>query len=698
MTADADPGAPPRRAVRALRWTVLAVAGLLVALVGVAAVAYARTEVPLPSVDASARVNRILYSDGSELGRVGEQHRIAVPIEQVPQHVRHAVLAAEHRGFYDDPGISLRGIARALLSNARDGEVQQGGSTITQQYAKNAFLGTERTYARKVQEALISVKMTRERSKDEVLEDYLNTIYFGRGAAGIEVASQTYFGKPVRELTTAEGAVLAASIRAPARYDPERHPERARARWQYVVDAMAAQGWLPAAEPVAYPAVLPSTAAPLNNDLSGPKGHVITAVLDELRTTGLADAQLDGGGLEIRTTVRRDAQEAAVAAVQARTGDGADPAALQGALVSVQPGTGAVVAYYGGSTGTGFDYARQGAGNQPGSSFKPFVLAAALEQGISLRSTYDGRSPRTFSGAREVENFGGTSHGRTDLVEATRRSINTIYYELGQVVGPDDVARVAHRAGVATTTPLADPDGTTNGGIALGSYEVSAVDQAVAFATFAAGGRAAAPYLIETVRRGDVELYAARPTAQQAFEEQVAADVTFALRTVVEGGTGTRARLAGGRPAAGKTGTSSDSRDVWFVGYTPQLSTAVWLGHGDNRPVEVGGVEATGGGLAAGVWKAYTDAALAGAPVERFPEPAFVGAPRDGRLYPSPLPSVAPPPPFEEPEPLDLGPLAEPAPAPAPLPAPAPQPAPPPARDRVPEPSSSPLLPVVDAT
>jgi membrane peptidoglycan carboxypeptidase len=689
---DRDGSARPRRWLRALRVGAVTGSLVLLALVVAAFVAYVRTDIPAPSVDATAGVTRMLYSDGAELGRVGGQHRIEVDLEQVPEDVREAVLAAEHREFYSDPGISLRGIARALLTNVRGGEIEQGGSTITQQYAKNAFLGNERTYRRKLQEVLIAVKMTRERSKDKVLEDYLNTVYFGRGAAGIEVASQTYFGKPVSALTPGEGAVLAASIRAPARYDPEVHPKAARERWQYVVDAMVEQGWVEPAAVQQPPAVLPIGAGPVNNDLTGPKGHVMTAVLDELEETGLQPAQLGGGRMEILTTVRRDAQEAAVAAVQARVGDGADPAGLQGALVSVEPGTGAVVAYYGGTNGTGFDFARQGGGNQPGSSFKPFVLAAALEKGISLDSTYDGRSPRRFPGGVEIDNFGGGSFGRVNLLEATRSSVNTVYYELGQVVGPEDVRRLAHRSGVAESSPLAEPDGFTSGMVALGAYEVSVMDQAAGFATFAAGGEAATPYLISEVRQAGETVYRAEVETERAFGEDVAADVTFALQAVVRDGTGKAARLAGGRPAAGKTGTTTDNRDVWFVGYTPQLSTAVWIGYGDNRPIRIGGREATGGGLAAGVWRRYTDAALAGAPVERFADRAGVGAPRDGRKSPSPLPrATRTNPPLEEPQQPSFVPLP-----PREEPADQAQAPPPPPQTREPSrrPEPTPLVPV----
>jgi membrane peptidoglycan carboxypeptidase len=683
---------------RRLSWKRLVLLGglggvLLVLLA--AAVAYARTEIPPPDADTTAAVTRVLYNDGSEMGRVGEQNRILVPVEKVPGHVREAVLAAEDRGFYTEPGISPRGIARALFTNVRGGgDIQQGGSTITQQYAKNAFLTTDRTYTRKVKEILIALKMTRELPKDQILGDYLNTIYFGRGASGIEVAANTYFGKPVEDLTVAEGAVLASVIRSPANYDPESYPERARDRFDYVLDGMVEQGWLDADEraTVTFPEVRPAAEAGRNNDLSGPKGHIITRVLAELEREleerGLEAPQ--SGGLEVTTTISRAAQDAAVAAVQDVVGapseqetEAGEEQGLKGALVSVDPRTGAVLAYYGGGTGTGFDYASQGTGRQAGSSFKPYVLAAALQEGIGLRSTFDGNSPKQFPGIPDgIRNFGDRDFGRVDLLTATQQSVNTAYVELGLEVGPRTVADTAAAAGI--TTPLGGESPT--GGISLGIYDVRVIDQAVAYASFANGGQRVEPYLIASVRQGEDELLAASPQLTRAFDEDVAADTTFALQRVVQNGTGTRARLEDGRPVAGKTGTTSDNFDAWFVGYTPQLSTAVWIGTGRNETIRVEGVrEATGGTISAGIWKSYTDAALAGQPVEQFPPAANVGSTRRAtptrtaapprQTTPPPAPARPPsPPPEPEPEPVEPEPEPEPVePEPPAAPPPAPE-------------------------
>ncbi|MDP9466188.1 MAG: transglycosylase domain-containing protein, partial [Actinomycetota bacterium] len=286
-----------------VRWGRVLLLGFLACVLAVVALVgtvYARTEVPEPNADATAAAVRILYDDGSEMGRVGAQNRIPVSLEQVPEHVQRAVLAAEDRRFYTEPGISPRGIARALLTNVRGGGVQQGGSTITQQYAKNAFLTSERTYSRKVKEVFIALKMSRTLEKDQILEDYLNTIYWGRQASGIAVAARTYFGTDdVSTLTVAQGVVLAASIRSPGNYDPTEDPERAKARWEYVLDGMVEQGWLTEEERAAqvYPAVLAPGQGPRNNDLSGPKGHVIRQVQAELAARGFDEQRLSDGGL-----------------------------------------------------------------------------------------------------------------------------------------------------------------------------------------------------------------------------------------------------------------------------------------------------------------------------------------------------------------------------------------------------------------
>jgi membrane peptidoglycan carboxypeptidase len=622
----------PRRRAR-LRVLLLVLAVPLVLLGGLAAAVWLSTDVPLPGQVRNAEVTVVQYADGSELGRVGTE-RISVPLGQVSLPAQRAVLAAEERGFYSSPGISVRGMARALWVNVRGGEVSQGGSTITQQYVRNAYLSRERTLSRKLREVAVALKLSRSYDKHEVLGFYLDTVYFGRGAYGIEAAARTWFGKPAAELTASEGAVLASLLRSPRAYDPERSPEQARERWRYVLDGMAEQGWLDGpVEAQAYPAVLPRTAAP--DRLGGPGGYLVAQALDEVER-GVPQLRRERGGLIVRTTVEPQAQAAAVAA--ARTLGGDVPAGVYQALVSVQPGTGRIVAEYAGPdyVSRPFNSVTQGTA-QAGSSFKPYVLAAALQRGVSLLSRWDGSSPQRFGDYR-VRNAAGASYGEVDLVEATAQSVNTVYVPLGKRAGLRAVADTAAAMGIRAD--MGRDDGTP--ALSLGITAVSPLDQAAAFATLAAGGLHAQPYLVEQVtdRNGDV-LYTAAPVTRRAVPEDVAADVTHALTHVVSRGTGKAARV-GGRPVAGKTGTTSQNTAAWFVGYTPQLATAVAV-YSERRDVPLRGFagvrEVSGGTLPARAFSRFTAAALQGQPVERFPEPAFVGAVPAQTPSPGPTPS-----------------------------------------------------------
>ncbi|GAC1441796.1 MAG: transglycosylase domain-containing protein [Mycobacteriales bacterium] len=681
--------------------------GFVLLLFLLAVLGYVSTDIPKPSDRATNEASSIRYADGGEIGRLGTDNRKLVPLSAVSDPAQKAVLAAEDRGFYTEPGISPRGIFRALVANLRGGGVQQGGSTITQQYAKNAYLTQQRTFTRKIKEFFISLKLAHKLSKNKILENYLNTIYFGRGASGIEVAANTYFNVHASQLTVAQAAVLASSIRSPAGYDPSRHATRAKDRWNYVLNGMVKKGWLSPSERagVTYPKVLaPGEGGGKANDRSGPNGFVIDQVVEELSRHGFPEDRLAAGGYVVQTTIRQKAQQAAVEAMKALPAPNPkDRSAVQGALVAVRPGTGEVYAYYGGHNGNGgFDYASSGKGVQPGSSFKPFTLAAALDQGIGLGTQVDGSSPQTIGGVVVHNDQGDPPLGQVDLVKATELSVNTAYYNLAKKVGPSSIADIAHRAGIPAGDVLADAGGSPTLGITLGVYRVHVIDQAAAYATFANKGVAAKPFFVKAVRDHDKNtVYAVKQVNNKAFGEDVAADATYAMQQVVATGTGTRAQLTA-RPAAGKTGTTSENTNAWFCGFTPQLAAAVWVGRGDGTPLKgvLGSSDGVyGGTVPAQVWKAFMDATLQGEPVLNFPPRANVGSNSSLTSSPSAGPSSPPPTPSASPvgspsaaattAPTNLTPPTAP-PAPSPV---APQPPPPsqaPPASQAPPPSPAP--------
>jgi membrane peptidoglycan carboxypeptidase len=602
------------------QWLLLVVVGFVL-VVGTFVVLVARTTIPTPSEIASAQASIVYWDDGTtEIGHIGEANRISVPLADVPLDTQHAVLAAEDRGFYDHGGFSITGIARAAWNNVSGGSTQ-GASTITQQYAKNAFLTQQRTWSRKIEELLISVKLETQVSKDQILSDYLNTIYFGRGAYGIQTAAEAYFGTPVRKLDLGESAALAAIIRSPAGYAPENHLDALKGRWNYVLDGMVEQGWITPAQKAAaeFPEFVKAGAT---TRLGGTTGYLLQAVRAELLRRGITEDQIAAGGLRIVTTFDRSAQRSAIQAVRDQVPD-VGAKRLRVGLVAVRPGTGEVIAMYGGA-----DYARNQVNNatqaigQAGSTFKPFALAAATEQGISLDSMWNGNNGIDVDGYRVV-NEGDRSWGRISLLQATEDSVNSVFVQLSKAVGYDSVVDAAERAGIPTRTPALEPVRT----VALGVASPHVIDMASAYATFANRGVSVDPTVLkEVVGANDGTLLASDPTPRQAFSPEVADTVNYALQHVVQDGTGYRAQALG-RPAAGKTGTTNGNLSAWFVGYTPQLSTAVmFVKDGkDGNPVSLaglgGGGSVTGGNYPARVWTAFMQGALSAEPVEQFASP-----------------------------------------------------------------------------
>jgi len=646
------------------RLGIVAGIGFLIAIAGAVA-AYALTDIPNPNRQALQQASVLLYAGGKEeIVRFGETNRFSVPLARVPRHVRDAVLAAENRSFYSDNGVSPRGIARALWVNLRGGSLQ-GGSTITQQYVKNYYLEQDRTLTRKLREAVLAIKIDNELSKGQILESYLNTIYFGRGAYGIQAASKAYFNKDVEKLSVNEGAVLAAIIRAPGRYDPVDNREAVEGRMRYVLNGMVEMGAITAADAAdqEFPKIPEQKKAAR---LGGQNGYILDAVKKELKTRGIDEARLDAGGLRIETTIDKKAQESAVKAVE----DEAPKAkGLRIGLAAVEPGTGKVVAMYGGEDYLSDEpHSKENnatASVQPGSAFKAFTLAAALEQEIGLRDTFAGNSPFEFGANEKVTNQGGVDYGRRiTLLRATERSVNTAFVDLAGRLdgGPGKIKDAAERAGIPAGQIK---DDQVNVRLTLGIADVSPLQMAGAYATFAAQGMRADQHVVEKVLRPDGGvLPLTRIKPKRAFDKDVAADVTYALQGVVKApqGTGFRARALG-RPAAAKTGTHEGRngiQKIWFAGYTPQLAAAVDIFRGDgNESLEdvEGDAVRAGGKYPALIWTAFMRGALEGKPIEQFPGPANIGGKVPPYVPPAPVqprqPATATPTPTatETPEP-----------------------------------------------
>ena len=592
------------------------------------ALAYFTVDIPDPNAYVNSQSTIIQYSNGEEIGRVGTQNRQIVPLAKIPLNVRHAVLAAEDQNFYSNKAFSIKGIAQAVIDNILKLGKGRGGSTITQQYAKTAFLTSERSIQRKIKELVISIKLENQLSKDQIFENYLNTIYFGRGSYGVMTASQQYFNRNVDQLTNSQAAVIASILRSPGLYDPvykKGNAERLANRFEYVKNNMIEAGWLSKADAakMKVPSVAPRSTS---GQLSGPKGHIIEAVQKELAKLGFNQDQLLVGGLVIKTTLDQKAQQAAVDAVNKFYPSKA-PADLRIGLVAIRPGTGEILALYGGR-----DYLERQLNDatqsiaQAGSTFKPFALVAALEQGIPLTSMWNGDSPQTFDDAGkpyEVFNYGNEGWGQVDLLFATKHSINTIYVPLGIKVGPDNVVDVARRAGIPESVAMMPTPS-----VVLGTSSPHVIDVANAYATFAAQGIKSKPYLVTQVLGSNKGvLFEAKPETQEVFSKEVMADLTYALKGVVTGGTGAAA-LALARPAAGKTGTSQSNASAWFSAYTPQIAASVAFFR-DNATQSLNGIggmtSLTGGTFPARIWTQFMKGALKGEPIMDFPAPANIG-------------------------------------------------------------------------
>ncbi|MEA2501379.1 MAG: penicillin-binding protein [Actinomycetota bacterium] len=613
---------------------------------------------PQPQATTNAATSHIYAADGSLLASLHAQYnREPVALDQMATSLQQAAVSSEDSRFYQHSGIDLTSIFRALLADVRAKTAVQGGSTITEQYVKNAYTGNQRSLFRKFREALVAAQLERTYSKSKILESYLNSTYFGEGAYGAEAAAQTYFNKHATQLTLSESAELVGVIPAPEAYSPFSHPQQAEERRLTVLQRMRAAGVITENQLAVARATKPVLVASKVQVVRFP--WFVDAVQRYL-SQRYGDKAVFSGGLEVTTTLDPAMQTQAESVIAKTLNRPDDPYA---SLASVDPRTGYVTAVVGGRdySAEKFNIAIQGR-RQPGSSFKPFVLVAALERGLTAGTTLPGPSTICLPAWKpdcHVSNFDNESFGPISLETATIHSVNTFYAQLVLQVGPDKVVDAARRMGIPGPAWLPGRSGckqTANDrcptllealpSIALGSEEVTPLEMASAYATLAAGGTYRQPKVVSRVTDGTGQLLESGPSDPvQAVSPDVAFAATTLLQEVITRGTGTAAAI--GRPAAGKTGTATDFRNAWFVGYTPDLATSLWTGYRDANKAMRGihGVaQVTGGTLPAAMWSAYMTAALAGVPATAFVAP--ISQPPDSGfrlpVLPAPTPSPEP--------------------------------------------------------
>ena len=604
---DNTPDGPPEPAPRTIRadlrpparrWRLWAAGAVALVMIGVLALALAWkayvSDLPkVPSQEALWSVNRaagmtFLDRNGARIATRGPRHGERLYLKDLPPYVAHAFLAAEDRRFYRHGPVDLVGVARSLRVNMGAGEVVQGGSTLAQQLAKTIFLKPDRTLKRKLQEAILAWRLERLIGKDAVLELYLNRIFFGSGAYGLESAAQTYFGKPARQLTLAESALLAALPKAPSRLAPSRDLAGAIRRSRLVLAQMRQEGWNTREAEQAAIAAPPHLVPPAPGE--GDFGYALD--LAAVQAQQLAGSQAPD--LVVQLTIDPVLQTAAARIIrQIMQADGPRAGAEEAALVALGP-DGAVRALVGGVDHgfSPFDRAFQ-ARRQPGSAFKPFIYAAALETGVRPSTVEQDKPVRL--GPWTPQNYGGDYRGAVTVEEALTQSINTVAVRLAQTAGAARIGDLARRFGLAGI-----PDHPEMS-VALGSYEVSLWDLTGGYQVFQRDGRRYPPYLVAAISTaGGRALYRRQPSdALQVYDTERARDMVQMMQSVVDRGTGRRAAF--GRPAAGKTGTTQNWRDAWFVGFTPDWVCGVWVGNDDNSPMN----QVTGGELPAQIWRRF---------------------------------------------------------------------------------------------
>lgn len=609
-----------------------------------AGLVFVLARVPLPPLTPSLQTSFLTDATGAPLATFDSgQNRVSVPLSKVAPVLVHAVVATEDRKFFHEGAISPVGIIRAVWADVR-GRPLQGASTITQQLVKQTYVGSERSLWRKLKEAALAVKLNRKLTKDQILERYLNTIYFGRGAYGVQAASQAYFGHDVSQVSLPEAAYLAGLIRSPETADAYKNPNTAMLRRNLTLRSMERSGYITDAQRQRTEAI-PLTGA--GGYVIPDSGHAPTVLAQggseyfvsyvrQLLIARYGQAEVDGGGLRVRTSLDLHTQQQAYDSVYGFLKPG-EPA---GALVSIDQ-NGEIKAMVGGrdfsksqvNLATGKEGG--GSGRQAGSTFKPFLLAETVKEGYNLESSFAAPAhidiPEPGGKTYPVNNYAHESYpGRINLIDATKNSVNTVFAQLQAIIGPDKLVQMAHAMGI--TSPLG-----ANPSLVLGTSDVSVLEMAGAYTTLANDGERVTPRAILEVKTADGRiLQPDRPERRRVLTPAQADQVNFTLQQVVKSGTGTAAAI--GRPLAGKTGTTENSVDAWFIGYTPQLTTAVWMGYpsGDSKQMtSVRGVNVTGGSFPAQIFHNFMIQATKGMPVESFHNvTSFSGRILNGSMVP----------------------------------------------------------------